>query len=944
MSPWGDWGEGRIVKELGLDLLGKTVYLNGHYFILKEDVDKIHVAAGKKDFFNKFITKSKKESDYFYNLSKKLSVKKDLIKQFNEFFKAYHSLCAPWHMVFLAAEVVEEKLKSLSEKDKALGQTRYGRTATLVQEVKEIKKKLIKKDISLNLEAIKKKSPKIYKMIQDHIKKHSWYGTQHFIGQQYNEEMFMEQLNQQDFEKNKASKNPLVNLALDLAWIRLYVADSVSMAEFNLVGLLKKAAQELNLEYNEILLLTYEEMINSLENKQVLNREIIEKRKKGFGVYRQNKREVVIYNNQLSSMIDSWVPKIKETIELKGQIGCSGYVKGKVRILLDPHKIDTLEKGEILVAAETTPIFVPAMKRAIAIITDQGGITSHAAIVARELKKPCVIGTKVATRVLHDGDLVEVDANKGEVRIIKRAEEKIEPKENQNSDDPWILAQEITKMHILFFCMVHYMAKWWPKYKLTDNFKEIIAHFEGTHVKMYCKQSDYSKAAKDVADKILKDPSWALKQLNKIEELSDKFILNSNKLVSLKTSDLKELGKQFAKTSNYNLESQVFGAAFTWLTEARYELVTKRVIEIIQEQIKKNNPREDPIMVFNTLTKSEKKSHSFNEELDFLEVINNIRANPSIKNRFTEESEEKLLDYVLQKKDSTSKAINSLHDRWCWLSYGYTGPEKKLEEYIRDLKKAIKEGLDPKEVLKNNKSKDEELIKKQKEMVNRLKFNKDQMNLINFVKESSFIKDYRKGAVYHGMYSYKRFFDYVSKLTGIASDSFWHMNPFEIEALLEKNIRISPEEIKKRAERCTLIYKKDSAEFLFDEAEKKLLDRMVLETSKTDETELKGMPVSMGLVRGRAKLIESTDDLGKMNQGDILISHITYPNLVPAMKKAGAIVTNIGGVICHAAIIARELNIPCVVGTKFATKLIKDNDLVEVDANRGVITILERVK
>lgn len=68
----------------------------------------------------------------------------------------------------------------------------------------------------------------------------------------------------------------------------------------------------------------------------------------------------------------------------------------------------------------TTPDFVPAMKKAAAVITDEGGITCHAAIMSRELGIPCVIGTKIATKVLRDGDLVEVDAEKGVVRILKK--------------------------------------------------------------------------------------------------------------------------------------------------------------------------------------------------------------------------------------------------------------------------------------------------------------------------------------------------------------------------------------------------------------------------------------------------------------------------------------------------------------------------------------------
>lgn len=77
--------------------------------------------------------------------------------------------------------------------------------------------------------------------------------------------------------------------------------------------------------------------------------------------------------------------------------------------------------GDVLVTCMTTPDFLSIMKKSAAFVTDEGGITCHAAIVARELKKPCIIGTKIATQVLHDGDEVEVDAEKGIVRVVKRA-------------------------------------------------------------------------------------------------------------------------------------------------------------------------------------------------------------------------------------------------------------------------------------------------------------------------------------------------------------------------------------------------------------------------------------------------------------------------------------------------------------------------------------------
>lgn len=94
---------------------------------------------------------------------------------------------------------------------------------------------------------------------------------------------------------------------------------------------------------------------------------------------------------------------------------------GKVRIILTANLHYNMLEGEILIATMTSPEYLPAMRKAKAIITDEGGITCHAAIVSRELGIPCIIGTKIATKVLKDGDLVEMDSESGVVRVLTRA-------------------------------------------------------------------------------------------------------------------------------------------------------------------------------------------------------------------------------------------------------------------------------------------------------------------------------------------------------------------------------------------------------------------------------------------------------------------------------------------------------------------------------------------
>ena len=101
--------------------------------------------------------------------------------------------------------------------------------------------------------------------------------------------------------------------------------------------------------------------------------------------------------------------------------------------------------------------------------------------------------------------------------------------------------------------------------------------------------------------------------------------------------------------------------------------------------------------------------------------------------------------------------------------------------------------------------------------------------------------------------------------------------------------------------------------------------------------EAKGLCASPGSVKGVAKIVISPDDNHKVKKGDIMIAIATMVEHLPAMKNAGAVITEVGGLTCHAAVVSREFGIPCIVGLKNATKNFKDGDRVEVDAERGVV-------
>lgn len=149
------------------------------------------------------------------------------------------------------------------------------------------------------------------------------------------------------------------------------------------------------------------------------NEDILAKRYKGGCLYFDYGREFLLSESQTALFERARMRVLARKYErLKGVSAFPGRVNARCRILLNPADNAKLRTEEVLVTGMTRPEFLPAIRRASAIVTDSGGILSHAAIIAREMKIPCIVGTQISTKVLKDGDMVEVDAEKGMVRKL----------------------------------------------------------------------------------------------------------------------------------------------------------------------------------------------------------------------------------------------------------------------------------------------------------------------------------------------------------------------------------------------------------------------------------------------------------------------------------------------------------------------------------------------
>lgn len=173
----------------------------------------------------------------------------------------------------------------------------------------------------------------------------------------------------------------------------------------------------------------------------------------------------------------------------------------------------------------------------------------------------------------------------------------------------------------------------------------------------------------------------------------------------------------------------------------------------------------------------------------------------------------------------------------------------------------------------------------------------------------------------------------------------------KVPAKMKEKLVLSDEEIMKLAAQAEVLEKHygipQDIEWAFENGKMFILQSRPITTignaAKAAESEeggkiiLTGLGASPGIATGKVKIVSGSENLNKITQGDIMVTVMTTPDMVPAMKRAGAIVTDEGGMTCHAAIVSRELGCPAVVGTKKGTKILSDGMLITVDGGKGKV-------
>ncbi len=334
-------------------------------------------------------------------------------------------------------------------------------------------------------------------------------------------------------------------------------------------------------------------------------------------------------------------------------------------------------------------------------------------------------------------------------------------------------------------------------------------------------------------------------------------------------------------------------------------------------------------------------SSSYNQNWDrkglesLTQIAQEIYQREDLKKIFLERDDilEKLPAKILKK-------IEEHVFQWSWLTYSYTGPEYKINNAIVDLKKILSIKTSPQEQLEKLNNELLENKKRQEKIIAEIKFSKEELYMIKIAQDSMQTKFLRTKMMFLACFTINKLLDYFRKKESLSFKQMGVCTVREVLYYLETGELPTVDILNQRLRYCVLISKVDNEEILLGEKAKKWVENNV-ELEEIDEniSEFFGQVayVGEGVIRGQVKIVNLTSEMEKFEEGDILVSIATTPDIVPVMKKAVAIIADIGGLTCHAAIVSRELKIPCIVGTKIATKILKDGDKVEVDTNQGLI-------
>ena len=490
-----------------------------------------------------------------------------------------------------------------------------------------------------------------------------------------------------------------------------------------------------------------------------------------------------------------------------------------------------------------------------------------------------------------------------------------------------------------------FLVEWLALLSLRDNLKKSIGWGFSQRLLVWKNDSvDIYECIEEVAklksiwqDKIY-SPNFLFEFYYKHLELANKLLptlekLQAEDLTSISNTRLLRLYLEFCH--RYSAFLCYLNTSF-----AIESLITPKLQAWLKKELKNQGKEETWPQLFSDLALPQDIGIVNQQEIDLFKITARILARSHLQELFQTTSNKKLESVLSKINPEINLQLKSHIQKYKHLSVINEEKPWDKKHFLKLIRKSIHQKENIWGKLIKNESYPKKIQAKQRKIIHKLKLPLAIQRNFEILREMAHIRDWRRNIFNSANLTALPLLQEIGKRLALSSKTIKYLTPNEVADFLKNNRSITNNVLTERM-KFNVVLMKDGIINIYagEKAKKVKAEEISKDKINKQIKKIKGVSACKGKVRGKVKLVLNTKEINKVEYGNIIVSEMTGPHFIPAIKKAAAIITDEGGVLCHAAIISRELNVPCIINTKFATKILKDGDIVQVNANDGEIYI-----
>lgn len=466
---------------------------------------------------------------------------------------------------------------------------------------------------------------------------------------------------------------------------------------------------------------------------------------------------------------------------------------------------------------------------------------------------------------------------------------------------------------------------------------EFLVEFSNRHVRMAAVASHWEKAglltvqklnSVDFVDRVISGLTNETVNLNRLGD----FLRSANFAEFTDQGLAKEISVTVDALGRFIVFNNIINTS-----DFYHEAFTRKILECLKASLSTDSAITAEV-AYSALTTPEKTVWIQEEETSLLEILALVSKNPYLMSLACDE---KLDDFFHGISNLFGSELEVHVQKYFWIRYEQEGEILSGRHFCNELSKMLRDGVD----VANASNAVNERRLRTKEQFNSINstlvFNSEAKHLLEVARKLVYWKLHLREVKVRFYCCADKLLDEAAKRLNLNHSQVRHLTVDELVNALSGVIQLDADSLDKRMEYSVFhfasgriaVYEGQSARDVFS---------VVKQESVIVTDRVSGVCAFPGLVDGVVKQVLDVDDGDHFPKGSVLVAYMTDVGVVPAMKKARAIVTDVGGVTCHASIIAREFGIPCLIGTKIGTKILLNGYTVRVNATEGFSTVLSR--